>query len=198
MDGFIVDKIEKDPYYRTWYLVRIPLKEFTRKYGEIQSFQNISHMRMWMSGYEKPFTLRFATFEFVGSQWNKIDNLTESPNSLDGFEISTINIEENANRVPFPYRQPVGSIRALNRGAQVQTVQNEQSLVLSVKQLGPGEIHMVKKFTPRGLNLLNYSNLRMFVHGEGFDDRGDAELVIRMGNDLENNFYGIDNLLHHQ
>ena len=29
----------------------------------------------------------------------------------------------------------------------------------------------------------------MFVHGEGFDDRGDAELVIRMGNDLENNFY---------
>ena len=34
MDGFIVDKIERDPYYRTWYLVRIPLKEFTRKYGE--------------------------------------------------------------------------------------------------------------------------------------------------------------------
>lgn len=189
MDGFIVDKIERDPYYRTWYLVRIPLKEFTRKYGEIQSFQNISHMRMWMSGYEKPFTLRFATFEFVGSQWNKIDNLTESPNSLDGFEISTINIEENANRVPFPYRQPEGSIRAVNRGAQVQTVQNEQSLVLSVEQLGPGEIHMVKKVYTGGLNLLNYSNLRMFVHGEGFDDRGDAELVIRMGNDLENNFY---------
>ena len=91
--------------------------------------------------------------------------------------------------MPFPYRQPEGSIRAVNRGAQVQTVQNEQSLVLSVEQLGPGEIHMVKKVYTGGLNLLNYSNLRMFVHGEGFDDRGDAELVIRMGNDLENNFY---------
>ena len=27
-------------------------KKYNRKYGEIQSFQNISHMRMWMSGYE--------------------------------------------------------------------------------------------------------------------------------------------------
>ncbi len=189
LNGFIVDKIERDPSYRTWYLVRVPLKEFTRKYGQIESFQNISHMRVWMSGYKKPFTLRFATFEFVGSQWNKIDNLTESPSTLDGFEISTINIEENANRVPFPYRQPEGSIRAVNRGAQIQTVQNEQSLVLSVESLGPGEIHMVKRVYAGNLNLLNYSNLRMFVHGEGFDDRGDAELVIRMGNDLENNFY---------
>jgi cell surface protein SprA len=186
---YIVDKIDKDPYYKTWYLVRIPLKDFTRRYGEIESFQNISHMRVWMSGYKKPFTLRFATFEFVGSQWNKVDNLTESPATLDGFEVSTINIEENANRVPFPYRQPEGSIRAINRGAQVQTVQNEQSLVLSVDALGPGEIHMVKRVYTGNLNLLNYSNMRMFVHGEGFDERGDAELVIRMGNDLENNFY---------
>ena len=189
LNGFIVDKISRDPYYKTWYLVRVPLKAFTRKYGEIENFQNISHMRIWMSGYKKPFTMRFATFEFVGSQWNKIDDLTESPATLDGFEISTINIEENANRVPFPYRQPEGSIRSVNRGAQVQTVQNEQSLVLSTENLGPGEIHMVKRVYAGNLNLLNYSNLRMFVHGEGFDNRGDAELVIRLGNDLENNFY---------
>ncbi len=189
LNGFIVDKITKDRYYRNWYLVRVPLKEFTRKYGEIENFQNISHMRVWMSGYKKPFTLRFATFEFVGSQWNKVDNLTETPAIPDGFEVSTINIEENANRVPFPYRQPEGSIRAVNRGAQVQTVLNEQSLVLSVNNLGPGEIHMVKRVYTGNLNLLNYSNMRMFVHGEGFDDRGDAELVVRFGNDLENNFY---------
>ena len=189
LNGLIVDKTEGTPSYKVWYLIRIPLKDYTRKYGEIESFQNISHMRLWMSGYKKPFTLRFATFEFVGSQWNKVDNITESPTTLDGFEISTINIEENANRVPFPYRQPEGSIRAVNRGAQIQTVQNEQSLVMSVDGLGPGEIHMVKKVYTNSLNLLNYSNLRMFVHGEGFDKRGDAELVIRLGNDLENNFY---------
>lgn len=186
---YIVDKIPGSTYYRTWYLVRIPVNDYVRKYGEIESFQNISHMRMWMSGYKKPFTLRFATFEFVGSQWNKLADLTETPASLEGFEVSTINIEENANRQPFPYRQPEGSIRALNRGAQVQSLANEQSLVLSIENLGPGEIHMVKKVYPGNLNLLNYSNMRMFVHGEGYNNRGDAELVIRFGNDLENNFY---------
>lgn len=184
---YIVDKIRGAKHYQNWYLIRIPLADYTRKYGNINSFQNITHMRVWATGYKRPFTLRFATFEFVGSQWTKVDNLTETPSSLDGFEVSTINIEENAERTPFPYRQPVGSIRAVNRGAQIQTVQNEQSLVLSVEGLEAGQMHMVKKIF--GQNLLNYSNMRMFVHGEGFDERGDAELVVRLGSDLENNFY---------
>lgn len=187
---YIVDKVDADTSgTRDWYLVRIPLTDFKRKFGEIESFQNISYMRFWMSGYERPFTLRFATFEFIGSQWRKVMELTESPASDDNFKISTINIEENANREPFPYRQPDGAIRALNRGAQVQSLENEQSLVLSVENLGPQEIHMVKRVYPGKLNLLNYSNVRMFVHGEKFMNRGDAELVVRIGNDLENNFY---------
>ena len=187
-DTYIVDKVEVNGEL-SWYLVRLPLTEFKRKFGEVESFQNISYMRMWMSGYSKPFTLRFATFEFVGSQWRKVTEITEAPVEQENFKVSTINIEENANRLPFPYRQPDGSIRSLNRGAQVQALENEQSLVLNVKNLGAGKIYMVKRVYSGSLNLLNYSNVRMFVHGEGFDDRGDAELVVRFGNDLENNFY---------
>ncbi len=187
---YIVDKISNSPYYRTWYLVRIPLSEYTRKFGDIDNFQNISYMRMWMSGYKKPFTLRFATYEFVGSQWKKItDEISGVPASQEQFRVSTINIEENANRTPFPYRQPYGSIRALNRSAQVQSLENEQSLVLSVEDLNGQELQMVKRVYPGKLNLLNYSNMRMFVHGEGFDARGEAELVVRIGSDLENNYY---------
>lgn len=186
---YIVDKIERTPEFRTWYLIRVPLVDFKRKIGEAESFENISYMRMWMSGYKKPFTLRFATFEFVGSQWRKVTEISEAPASQENFKVATINIEENANRTPFPYRQPDGSIRALNRGAQVQSLANEQSLVLSVEDLGPGEIQMVKRVYPGSLNLLNYSNMRMFVHGEGYENREDAELVIRVGTDLENNFY---------
>ncbi len=192
---YIVDKVlvgstESDTSNTlAWYLVRIPLTDFKRQIGEVDNFQNISYMRLWLSGYQRPFTMRFATFEFIGSQWRKVTELTESPSSVDNFQISTINIEENANREPFPYRQPDGSIRALNRGAQVQALENEQSIVLSVESLGPGEIHMIKKVYPGKLNLLNYSNMRMFVHGEGFNDTGDAEMVVRIGSDLENNFY---------
>lgn len=191
-NSYIVDKVEPGRATRdfeNWYLVRIPLSDFRRKIGDIENFQNISYMRIWMSGYKEPLTLRLATLEFVGSQWRKVPEISESPNNQDNFQVATINIEENANREPFPYRQPFGAIRALNRGAQVQALQNEQSLSLNVQDLGPGQIHMVKRVYPGNLNLLNYSNIRMFVHGEGYMRRGEAELVVRLGNDLENNFY---------
>lgn len=190
--SYIVDKViptGANDDYEAWYLVRIPLSDVKRKVGDIENFQNISYMRMWMSGYKQPLTVRFATFEFVGSQWRKVTEISESPVNIDNLKVSTINIEENANREPFPYRQPDGSIRALNRGAQVQALENEQSLVLNVESLGPGQIQMVKRVYPGKLNLLNYSNIRMFIHGEGYQNRGDAELVVRIGNDLENNFY---------
>ncbi len=186
---FIVDKVGGGTQESTWRLIRIPLNEFTRKVGNINGFQNISYIRLWMSGYKEPFTMRFATFEFVGSQWREAENITESRGSVSDFKVATVNIEENASRSPIPYRQPEGAIRAVNRGAQSQTLANEQSLVLQTEGLGSQEINFVKRVYPGGLNFLNYSNIRMFVHGEGYENRADAELVIRMGTDLDNDFY---------
>lgn len=186
---FIVDKVDGGSQDKSWRLIRIPLNEFARKVGNINGFQNISYIRFWMSGYKEPFTLRFATFEFVGSQWREAENITESRNSPADFKVSTVNIEENSAKEPIPYRQPEGAIRAVNRGAQSQTLANEQSLVLQTEGLGSQEINFVKRVYPGGLNLLNYSNIRMFVHGEGYENREDAELVIRMGTDLDNDFY---------
>ncbi len=186
---FIVDKVDGGSQERTWRLIRIPLNDFVRKVGNITDFQNISYMRVWMSGYKKPFTLRFATFEFIGSQWREEKNIAESRSSNADFKVATINIEENASRRPIPYRQPEGSIRAVTRSSQIQTLQNEQSLVLQTEGLQSQEINLVKRVYPGGLNFLNYSNIRMFVHGEGYDNRTDAELVVRMGADLDNDFY---------
>ncbi len=186
---FIVDKVGSGAQNKVWRLVRIPLNEFTRKFGDINSFQNISYIRFWMSGYKKPFTARFATFEFVGSQWREEQSIEEARGSSADFKVATVNIEENAGREPIPYRQPEGSIREVNRGAQIQSLSNEQSLVLSAEGLESEKIKMVKRVYPGGLNLLNYSNIRMFVHGEGYDEREDAELVVRLGTDLNNDFY---------
>ncbi|WP_018127704.1 cell surface protein SprA [Balneola vulgaris] len=186
---YIVDKVDGGAPERTWHLVRIPLEEFKRKIGDIAGFQNISYVRFWVSGYKKPMTMRFATFEFIGSQWREEQGISESQGSSADFKVATVNIEENASRTPIPYRQPEGAIRAVNRGSQLQSLANEQSLVLSAEGLGSQELKMVKRVYPGGLNFLNYSNIRMFVHGEGYDNREDAELVIRMGTDLENDYY---------
>ncbi|MEO1021789.1 MAG: cell surface protein SprA [Bacteroidota bacterium] len=174
---------------QTWYQIRIPINEFKRKIGSIEDFQNISYVRIWLSGYRQPFTIRFATFEFIGSQWRKVNEISEIQNTLSELQVATVNIEENGDRSPVPYRQPFGAIRDITANAQAQVLANEQSITLEVENLAAGEIQMVKRVYPGGLNLLNYSNMRMFVHGEGYQNREDAELVIRLGNDLENDFY---------
>lgn len=186
---FVVDRVSGSRQQDRWYQVRIPLNEFKRRFGDINDFQNITYVRLWMSGYEQPFTLRFASLEFVGSQWRQDETINNNSDPAAELRISTINIEENSNRTPIPYRQPFGAIRAQNRGSQLQSLQNEQSIVLDVSNLGPGGVQLIKRVYPGGLNLLNYSNMRMFIHGEGYRNREDAELVLRLGNDLENNFY---------
>ena len=188
-DSFIIDRVPGSRQDNRWYQVRIPLQEFKRIVGDINDFQNISYIRIWMSGYSQPFTLRFATLEFVGSQWQKEESINQQSDPNAEIRVSSINIEENSNRRPFPYRQPFGGIRAQNRGTQIQSLANEQSLVMEVDNLAGQSLQMIKRVYPGGLNLINYSNMRMFIHGEGYDNRGDAELVMRFGNDLENNYY---------
>lgn len=188
---FIVDEVGNpgDPQQDRWYQVRIPIEEFKRQVGNIDDFQNITYIRFWMSGYEQPFTLRFATMEFVGSQWRQDEAINQRSDPNANLRISTINIEENSNRRPFPYRQPAGAIRSQDRSSQLQSLQNEQSIVLQAENLGPQSLQMIKRVYPGGLNLLDYSNMRMFVHGEGYNNRDEVELVMRFGNDLENNYY---------
>ncbi|MEX2572740.1 MAG: cell surface protein SprA [Balneolaceae bacterium] len=186
---FIVDRVSGTRQEDRWYQVRIPMDEFARQAGEIEDFQNISYVRIWMSGYSQPFTLRFATLDFVGSQWQHAESVNEASDPSADMKVSTVNIEENSSRRPVPYRQPVGAIRARERGTQMQSLQNEQAIVLDVENLGPGGVQLVRRNFPGGLNLLNYSNMRMFVHGEGYDSRDEAELVMRFGNDLDNSYY---------
>ncbi|MDZ7773470.1 MAG: cell surface protein SprA [Balneolaceae bacterium] len=186
---YIVDEIPAEDQQDRWYQVRIPLEDFMRRVGDIENFQNISYIRLWFSGYEQAFTMRFATFELVGSQWRPAENVSNEQPSTADFSISSVNIEENSRRRPIPYRQPEGAIRATNRSRQRQTIANEQSLVLQARGLGPGELKMVKRVYPGGMNMIHYSNLRMFVHGEGYDSRDEAELVMRFGTDLTNNYY---------
>lgn len=189
-DGtYIIDKVDGPNPEDRWYQVRIPLSEFKRQFGDINDFQNITYIRFWMSGYKHPFTMRFATFEFVGSQWRQDESINNQSDPNAELRLSTINIEENSNRSPFPYRQPAGAIRAQDRGTQIQSLQNEQSIVMEVENLGPQSVQLAKRVYPGGLNLLEYSNMRMFVHGEGYNNREDLELVMRFGNDLENSYY---------
>lgn len=186
--NYIVDIQRENPAY-PWYQIRIPIRDFVRQVGNIEDLQRVTHIRMWMHGYEEPFTLRFATLEFVGNLWRKSENVGNTEDQTTTFDISTINIEENASRQPVPYRVPPGAIRSRIRGQQDTVADNEQSIVLSVQNLKPGDVRMISRIYPGNLSLVNYSNMRMFVHGEGYANREDVEVVVRLGTNLETNYY---------
>jgi cell surface protein SprA len=188
-ENYVIDKVSGGDQWNTWYQVQIPLRDFINKVGNIENLQRVTHLRMWMTGYRQPFTVRFATLELVGNQWRKAQEVGNEGNINTIFEIATINIEENSNRRPVPYRIPDGAIRSVNRGQQQEVLANEQSLLLRVQDLRAGDVRLIKRSYPMGLNLTNYSNMRMFVHGEGYSSRNDIELVVRLGSDMENNYY---------
>lgn len=188
-NDYIVDRQDGPGLVAPWYQVRIPLRDVARQIGNIDDLQRVTHVRMWMAGYKKPFTIRLATLEFVGNLWRKADNIGNTENENTIFDISTINFEENASRQPVPYRIPPGAIRSTIRGQQETVVDNEQSLVLDVQNLVSRDIRMISRVYPSNLSLVNYSNLRMFVHGEGYENREDVELVVRLGSNLQDNYY---------
>ena len=179
-----------------WYQFKIPLNEFEKRIGNIDDFTAIRFMRMFLTGFKNPIHLRFATLELVRGEWRTYNyNLTSNSEPIKGgdFDVTVVNIEENASREPVNYVLPPGVTRVLDPSQSQVTQLNEQSLSLTVKDLSPGESRAIYRNTQ--YDLRNYGRIQMWVHAEApinnssslQDD--DLVLVMRMGTDSRNNFY---------
>ncbi len=207
-DDYVVNEIEARGGGGTgWYLVRIPVKEFTRRVGDIQDFTLMESIRVWTTGHTQPITLRFATLELVGSQWRKSESVGRR--SADGEELpeedpltgATISIESVNNEENTGYEIPNGTVRSRIREAQSGTVRDarEQAMVLHIENLEPGRQLAVFN-TYGGINFLRYSNLRMFLHLDGFADdmpllpenRGETRFFMRIGANEIDDYYEIE------
>ena len=191
---------------RVWYRFRIPLDGPEKTaIGGIQDFRSIRFIRMYLTDFQEPVTLRFATLELVRNQWRRytLRGLDTNPcTNTDGcfdndvvFDINAVNVEENSGKIPFAYDLPPGIIRerSLNTTFPNQ-FQNEQSLTLEVQNLDRG--YGVGAYKIINMDWRLYENMNMFVHAEAFDDNdllavpdGDVSLFIRMGSDFEQNYY---------
>ena len=190
-----------------WYQIRIPVQAPTRKVGNIQDFTLIESIRLWTTGHETPVTIRLATIDLVGSQWRKSEKVDEEP-ELEGvtppsdntrLTISSINNEEDADT----YKTPNGTVISQTRLATGNTqLSREQALVLRAENVLPGAQRAIFKTYPTPLDLLKYSNLRMFthMHGElagGIDlttlpkneARDKVRLFVRLGANETNDYY---------
>ncbi|GAB4405134.1 MAG: cell surface protein SprA [Bacteroidia bacterium] len=209
--NFVVDKITTDsvPAGRnfqtvTWYQFRIPIKA-GRPVNNISNFKTISYMRMYMTGFSEEVVMRMTEFQLVSTQWLRytgnladegaVINPQEPP--FAEFELGSVSIEENSQRLPFNYVLPPNVVRQnLNGNTALGFLDDERSLTLKVCGLEDGDARAIFKNTKQDLR--QYSRLKMWVHAEptesgitpsNFYQRGDARVFIRLGLDNDQNYY---------
>jgi cell surface protein SprA len=186
--------------YGTWYRFKIPLDKYTRAVNGISDFRSIRFMRIFLTGFDRPTTLRFATLDLVRNQWRTLPRNTrascgDAVNSAD-VVVDAVNIEEHSDRIPFRYDIPLGVDRERITSSTFQDVyQNEQSLSLRYNDLVDGCDRIVYKNLD--LDLRVYKKVQMFVHAEERDRNAPegqvpdkaVKLFLRFGSDFENNYY---------
>ena len=188
-----------------FYRIRIPIDQFKSKIGGIQDFRSIRFMRVYMTGFERPITLRFARMELARSQWRRYKRnrlvggdfpiVPGTDPAQDGtlFDVNAINYEENGDRPTVNYVLPPGILREEVLGQAVASAQkqNEQALSMNVCNLVEEAERGIYKLT--NLDLRQYKRLKMFVHAEPKGstkiEPGELTAYIRLGNDFERNYY---------
>lgn len=186
-----------------WYLFRIPIAEYEKKVGSIPDFKSIRFVRMFLTGFEDSVVLRFAKLELVRNQWRRYNYELDTAgtyalipeNTPTSFNQLAVNLEENSSRRPVPYKTPPNVIRQQQlSNNNVNLFLNEQSISLQICDLNQGDVRGV--FKTMNLDLRQYGKLMMYTHIESAgltDDLRDNDVysVVRLGNDLGNNYYEV-------
>ena len=185
-----------------WYLFRVPIKDYTKKIGQIPDFKSIRFVRMYLTDFEDSTVLRFAKLDLVRNQWRGFTYNLDTTGSYTPINTSTttfntlaVNLEENSSRTPVNYVVPPGieRVQVLSNNG-VNLLQNEQALSMQVRNLLDGEARAT--FKNVNLDMRQYGTLSMFAHAESvlkFTPIKDKELnlVVRIGQDFLNNYYEI-------
>jgi len=169
-----------------WYLYRIPLKDTLTKVGD-PSFTTVEAIRFFVTGVDQAVHLRFAEFNLVGSQWQKV-----LPQDTV-LSVSVISYEDNPD-----YEIPPGVNQERDRTKpDEQVFRNEQSLNLILQNLPDGESREAVRYMYRPLDVFNYKEMKLFIHGDNnpgptsvssLDENYNAEVYFRFGTD-SNNYY---------
>ncbi|MFY7758196.1 MAG: cell surface protein SprA, partial [Flavobacterium stagni] len=191
------------PVKARWIQFKIPVAYPTNTIGSISDFRSIRFMRIFMTKFNQPITLRFGSLDLVRGEWRRYENTLDAVDTDvtdDGtdFDVQALNVQENGSRSPINYVTPPGV--QLEQLYQNNTLipQNEQSLSLRASGLGlePGDSRGV--FKNVSVDMRQFKKIKMFLHAEALPDTPssieDDELVgfIRFGNDVTDNFYQIE------
>ncbi len=181
-----------------WYQFRIPIKGGT-PINNISDFNSIRFIRMFVTKFRMPVVLRFGELDLVRGDWRRYTRTLDptinpdqalTQTQLNNFEVGVVNIEQNEGR----YVLPPGIVRERLQGSTTVQQQNEQSVSLKVNNLPQNQIRAIYKNI--SIDLRRYKQLKMFMHLEpvmvgGVND-DEMTAIIRLGTDLNDNFYQLE------
>ncbi|HVK37479.1 MAG TPA: cell surface protein SprA [Candidatus Kapabacteria bacterium] len=145
-----------------WRTYRIPLRTGFQKTGN-PSFSNVKYVRVRLESNGRPLKVRIAEFNLVGSDWRNYSSPIDSARDPK-LDIAFVSIEDNGGPPDF-YLPPPGVEREPD--AVSNTLKNEQSLSVSVKDLDRGETRAAIRVRPRAFDVFNYKKMKFFLHGGG-------------------------------
>lgn len=181
-----------------WYQFRVPIRNGTPING-ISDFNSIRFVRMFLTNFKMPVVLRFGELDLVRGDWRRyIRTIDPAINpdrelnqaELESFEVGVVSIEQNNGS----YIQPPGIERERLQGTTSVQLQNEQAVTLKVNNLEPNKARAIYKNI--SIDLRRFKNLKMFMHlqptGDAPVSDNDFSAIIRLGTDLNDNYYQIE------
>ena len=186
----------------TWYQMRIPIEAYDRRIGNIPDFKSIRFIRMFLTGFDDTVVVRFGKLDLVRNTWRKFQYKVDTTGLYNAgsteFNVGAVNIEENDQRTPLPYRTPteVQRVQTLSNDG-VNLLQNEQAMTLQFCKLSTKDTRAVfQTFANRDLR--QYKKLQMYIHAERDVNipanqlkDNDLTAVVRLGSDFVNNYYEV-------
>ncbi len=185
-----------------WIQFKIPISQPENTIGSISDFTSIRFMRMFMTGFSEPVTLRFGSLDLQKGDWRNYtetldinDTNTEDDNTE--LDVLAVNIEENDGKCPVNYVLPPGVEREQTYSGNTVIYQNEQSLGLKVSGKGLEANDSRAVYKSISMDMRQYKKLKMFLHAESLTGQtpladNHMSAFIRLGNDYTENFYQIE------
>ncbi|WP_433763927.1 cell surface protein SprA [Flavobacterium ginsenosidimutans] len=185
-----------------WIQFKIPISQPENTIGSISDFTSIRFMRMFMTGFSEPVTLRFGSLDLQKGDWRNYtetldinDTNTEDDNTE--LDVLAVNIEENDGKCPVNYVLPPGVEREQTYSGNTVIYQNEQSLGLKVSGKGLEANDSRAVYKSISMDMRQYKKLKMFLHAESLTGQtpladNQMSAFIRLGNDYTENFYQIE------
>jgi cell surface protein SprA len=185
-----------------WIQFKIPISNPENVIGGISDFRSIRFMRMFMTGFSNPLTMRFGSLDLVRGDWRRFAEKLDINGTKPGdvgtkLDVLAVNIQENASRCPVNYVIPPGVEREQLNNNNTIINQNEQALSLRVSGTGLEAKDSRGVFKNISVDMRQFKRLKMFLHAESLPGEvalNDNQMVgfIRFGGDLTQNYYQIE------